>query len=559
MSADVGATEPSGADDAVLDPQAKKPWGALALLSLGVAMIIVDGTVVNVALPSMIKDLDMTFADAEWVNTIYALVFAALLINFGRLADIRGRKLLFLTGIVIFVGASMFAGQSDSASQLIFARLFQGIGAAIILPTTLSSVNTLFTGKSRAIAFAVWGSVIGGMAAIGPLLGGWLTTYHSWRWVFYINLPVGLLVLVLSIFFVPETKDPAARRGADPAGSVLIGAGLAALVFAMIEGQQYGWIQPTAAFSFGALTWPAEAPVSIVPVAFLFSVACLTAFVIIERGRNKADKVVVLDLSLFGLKSFRWGNTTALIVSLGEFGLVFVLPLYLQNVLGFTPIKSGVYLAFIAAGAFLATPLVAKLAQKKGSRFVVMVGMIFEAVSVAGIALVVQPDTGTEIIPLLFTYGIGIGFATAQLTGASLADVPLEESGQGSGTQSTSRQIGSALGIAVLGAVLAVGLGAFTKDQVSQVPGVTAEQADQISQAVRSTGGGAITELRATPGSEAVVAAADEAFVSAMRLTVGIAAIFILFGLLAASRLPPGQLHDPPSEPEKEPVAAGSA
>jgi len=522
-------------------------------------MIIVDGTVVNVALPSMIKDLNMTFSDAEWVNTIYALVFAALLINFGRLADIRGRKLLFLVGIVVFVASSLLAGQSVTASQLILARFFQGIGAAIILPTTLSSVNTLFTGKSRAIAFAVWGSVIGGMAAVGPLLGGWLTTYHSWRWVFYINLPIGLLVLVLSLFFVPETKDASARRGSDPAGSVLIGAGLASLVFAMIEGQQYGWVKPTAEFSLGALTWPATAPVSIVIVAFVFSAACLTAFVVIERGRNRADKVVVLDLSLFGLKSFRWGNTTALIVSLGEFGLVFVLPLYLQNVLGFTPIKSGVYLAFIAAGAFLATPLVAKLAQKKGSRFVVMVGMMFEAVSVAGIALVVQPDTGTEIIPLLFTYGIGIGFATAQLTGASLADVPVEESGQGSGTQSTSRQIGSALGIAVLGAILAVGLGAFTKDQVAQVPGVTAEQADQISQAVRTSGGGAIAELRAQPGTEAIVEAADIAFVSAMRLTVGLAAIFILFGLLAASRLPPGQLHDPPAEAPQEPIPAGSA
>ncbi|MEX0766969.1 MAG: MFS transporter [Microthrixaceae bacterium] len=543
----------------VADPAEKKPWLALALLSLGVAMIIVDGTVVNVALPSMIKDLGMTFSDAEWVNTIYALVFAALLINFGRLADVRGRKLLFLIGILVFVASSLLAGQSATSSQLILARFFQGIGAAIILPTTLSSVNTLFTGKSRAIAFAVWGSVIGGMAAIGPLLGGWLTTYHSWRWVFYINLPIGLLVFVLSLFFVPETKDPSARRGSDPAGSVLIGAGLASLVFAMIEGQQYGWIKPTAEFSIGALNWPASAAVSIVVIAFVFSAVCLTAFVLIERGRNRADKVVVLDLSLFGLKSFRWGNTTALIVSLGEFGLVFVLPLYLQNVLGFTPIKSGVYLAFIAAGAFLATPLVAKLAQKKGSRFVVMAGMVFEAVSVAGIALVVQPDTGTEIIPLLFTYGIGIGFATAQLTGASLADVPVEESGQGSGTQSTSRQVGSALGIAILGAILAVGLGAFTQDQVAQVPGVTAEQADQISQAVRTSGGGAITELRNTPGSEAVVTAAEDAFVSAMRLTVGLAAIFILFGLLAASRLPPGLLHDPPSEAEPDPVAAGSA
>jgi EmrB/QacA subfamily drug resistance transporter len=534
--------DPDGADA----PAHRNPWGALALLSMGVAMIIIDGTVVNVALPTIIKDLGLNFSDAEWINTVYALVFAALLINFGRVADVRGRKKLFLVGIVVFVLASLLAGRSQSGAGLISARVLQGIGAAIILPTTLSAVNSLFVGRARAVAFAVWGSVIGGMAAVGPLLGGWLTMDHSWRWIFYVNLPVGAAVLVLSLFFVPETTDPNARRGSDPLGAVLIGVGLAALVFGLIEGQRYGWWAPTEAFEVGGLSWGPGAPVSIVPVAFAVAVACLGAFVLVERARNRAGEVVVLDLGLFGLRSFRWGNATALIVSLGEFGIVFVLPLYLQNVLGLSPIESGAYLACIAVGAFVATPAVAKLAERFGSRFVVLVGMTLEAASVAGIAIVVSPTTGTEIIPLLLTYGVGVGFATAQLTGAILADVPVAESGQGSGTQSTSRQIGSALGIAVLGAVLAVSLGTITEDKVADVPGVTAAQAEEVGTAVRSTGGVALDELRARPGTEQVVTAADEAFVDAMKRTVGLAALFIVFGLIVATRLPPGKLKDPP-------------
>lgn len=529
-------------------PAHRNPWAALALLSLGVAMIIIDGTVVNVALPTIISDLDLSFSDAEWINTIYALVFAALLINFGRMADVAGRKKLFLVGIVVFVGASLLAGRAGSGGGLIVARLFQGVGAAIILPTTLSAVNSLFVGRARAVAFAVWGSVIGGMAAVGPLLGGWLTTDHSWRWIFWINLPLGVVVLVLSLFLVPETTDPAARRGTDLAGSVLIGLGLAALVFGLIEGQRYGWWAPTEAFTLGGLTWGDGAPVSVVPVAFLVAVASLTAFVLVERSRNRAGRIVVLDLDLFRLRSFRWGNLTALIVSLGEFGIVFVLPLYLQNVLGLSPIESGAYLACIAVGAFVATPAVAKLAERFGSRFVVLVGMTLEALSVAGIAVVVSPTTGTEIIPLLVTYGVGVGFATAQLTGAILAEVPVAESGQGSGTQSTSRQIGSALGIAVLGAVLAVSLGTITEDKVAAVPGVTAAQAEQVGTAVRSSGGVALDEIRNRPGAEQVVTAADEAFVDAMKRTVGLAALFIVFGLIAATRLPPGRLPDPPGE-----------
>jgi len=248
-------------------------WWGLVALTLGVSMIIVDATVVNVAIPTIIRDLDMSAPDAEWMNTIYSLVFAALLVSLGRAGDLYGRRRLFLAGVAVFVLASLWAGRAGSPGALIGARFVQGIGGAMILPSTLSSVNAMFRGKERAIAFGVWGSVIGGMAALGPLVGGWLTTDHSWRWIFYINLPVGLIAAAGALRLVPETRDEHAARGMDPAGVLTSALGLGALVFALIESQRHGWWEPTRTFSALGFDWPLDS-VSIVPVAPKLRGAC---------------------------------------------------------------------------------------------------------------------------------------------------------------------------------------------------------------------------------------------------------------------------------------------
>jgi MFS family permease len=204
-------------------------------------MIIVDATIVNVALPSIIGEFGLDLSDAEWINSIYSLVFAALLITLGRVGDLRGRRRLFMVGLVVFVAASMLAGRAGGGGALIFARLLQGVGAAAILPSTLSTVNATFQGRERGIAFGVWGSVIGGMAAVGPLLGGWLTTEHSWRWAFYVNLPIGIVALVGAFAWVEETKEERRFPGFDIAGVALSGLGMAGLVFALIEGPRFGF------------------------------------------------------------------------------------------------------------------------------------------------------------------------------------------------------------------------------------------------------------------------------------------------------------------------------
>ncbi len=519
-------------------------WLGLAGLALGLAMIIVDATIVNVAIPSIIQDLRLELTDAEWVNTIYSLVFAALLVTVGRLGDLFGRKRMYLLGLAVFVIASLIAARSTSGSQLIAARALQGIGAALILPSTLSSVNAMFRGRERAIAFGIWGSVIGGMAALGPLLGGWLTTNFSWHWAFYINLPIGVVAATLAALTVPETRDPHAQRGLDPLGILTSALGFGALVFGLIEGERYGWWQPTETFRLGSWTWPLEA-VSPVPVALAIAAVLLPAFALFELNRVRRKQPVLLDLRLFRYRSFRWGNLAALIVSLGEFGIVFVLPLYLQSVLGYSALQTGLVLVATALGAFFGGPAAANLAQRFGARQVVRAGMLLEAVGLLAIIPVLDPTTtGWRIAPALFVYGLGVGLATAQLTSVILAEVPTAQSGQASGTQSTTRQVGAALGIAILGTVLSAGLGSGTESRLSALPGFPVEQATQLARATKQSAGQILVQLRAQPGTEAIVRAIEDAFTTAAHRTALVAAAFIMIGFVASWLIPdirPGQ------------------
>ncbi len=513
-------------------------WFGLGFLAVGLAMIIVDATIVNVAVPSIIADLQIAVTDAEWINTVYSLVFAALLISVGRIGDLIGRKRVYLGGLVLFVLASLLCGAAPSGAWLIAARALQGIGAALILPSTLSSVNAMFRGRERGIAFGIWGSVIGGMAALGPLVGGWLTTSYSWHWAFYVNLPIGVVAFAGTALIVPETRDPAAQRGLDPLGIALSSTGFAALVFGLIEGERYGWLRPAMPFRIGDWSWPLSS-LSPVPIALGLAALLIPLFFAHQRWRGDRGRPVLVDLALFRYRSFRWGNLTALIVSLGEFGMVFVLPLFLQAVLGYSAFETGVVLLALAAGAFIAGPAATGLAQRFGPRRVVTAGMALEAVGLLGLAALLSPETsGIRLAPALLVYGVGVGLATAQLTSVILAEVPATRSGQASGIQSTTRQIGSALGIAILGTLLAAGLATSTRDRLEGIPGIPQAQVIEISQLVKRTAGQVLPELRRQPGSEPVVEAIEEAFTWAARRDAVVAAGFILVGFAASWLLP---------------------
>lgn len=524
----------------------RRRWIGLFFVALGVALIIVDTTIVNVAIPTIIEDLNISSSEAQWVQEAYTLVFAALLLVFGRLADRWGRRLLFLIGVVVFIAASIWAAVAGSGAELISARLAQGLGGALILPTSLSIINANFRGRDRAVAFAVWGSTIGGTAALGPLLGGYLTTNLSWRWAFGINIPLGLLVLIGTAIFVAESRDREAAKGIDISGAILSVLGIGFIVFALIEGRVYGWFLTIGEPSFLGANW--ALPVSPVFVALALGLFVLLVFAFVEVRRNRLGKTVLMDLSLFGIPSFRNGNIAAGIVSLGEFGLLFALPFWLQNVLGYSAFNTGVILLALAGGSFLASGLGVQLTRARGPVFVVRTGIVLEIIGIVGIGLSISPNAAIwQVVGFLFIYGLGVGMATAQLTGVVLADVPVAASGQGSGIQSTTRQVGSALGIAILGTVLFTGLGTSLNNTLSENPAIPPDVREQTVSTVVTTAGAVIPSLRENPETEQIATAAGESLSKATRWAAFVAAGFLGIGLLASFSLstPPGRLVNP--------------
>ena len=436
-----------------------KDWVALAVLAIGLGVIVLDGTIVGVALPAIIADVNLDLTDAQWVNSLYAVLLAGLLLSTGKLADRWGRKLMFILGLLIFIGGSLFAALAGSAGPLIGARAVQAVGAAFIMPSTLSTVNAVFRGPYRAPAFGVWGAVMSGAAAIGPLAGGALTQWASWHWIFLINIPLGLLIIIAAMVTVPNTRSTEHRKGADVDGALLSAIGFGALVFSVIEGPNLGWWTPSEDFSIFGAVWPKTAAISVVPVALFIGIAAIILFALWERHREKVQRSALLNLDLFTFSTFSWGNLTAAMVAVGEFAIIFVLPLYLTNALGLNLMGAGLILAAMALGAFFSGASARHLAARFGAEGTVLIGLGLEVVGTVVLAFLVGPSTPGWLVAIpLVVYGLGLGLASAQLTGTVLRDIPVDVSGQASATQSTVRQIGSALGTAFAGAALSVSL-----------------------------------------------------------------------------------------------------
>ena len=535
----------------------RRRWAGLVFISVAVALIIVDSTIINVAIPSIVRDLSITSTQVQWVQESYTLVFAALLLVFGTLADRYGRRRILILGVVVFAAASVLAAAAQSGDLLIGARLIQGVGGAMVLPTTLSLINANFRGRDRGIAFAIWGSTIGGMVAVGPLLGGWLTTYFSWRWAFGINVPLGVVIVIGVLVFVSESKDAGEPRRVDVVGAVLSVITSATLVFGLIEGRSYGWWLTNKPMVIGDFTWPYS--ISPIPIAFAITLLAGTAFILWGLARQRAGKTTLLAFSLFRIASFRNGNIAALIVSLGEFGIILSLPLWLQNVLGYDALQTGFVLLALALGSFVASGFAGAYGNRVSPETIVRVGIILEIVGVAGLGFSITADaTWLSIVPFLFVYGMGVGLATAQLTGVVLKDVPVDKSGQGSGTSSTARQIGSALGIAVLGTVLFTSVGASLDAKLADVPGLPESARTQVVDAVVDSAGAAIPALEAQ--SPEIAAAARDAFSEGTRYSAFAAAGFLVLGLLATLRLsgttPRGEQREPAADAGGEASAA---
>ena len=410
-------------------------WVVLVLVCLAQFMVVLDATIVNVALPSIQQDLGLSEANLQWIVSAYTLVFGGFLLLGGRAGDLIGRKRLFLAGLVVFTVASLLNGLAVNEGMLIGFRALQGLGAAFISPAALSIISTTFAeGKERARALGVWAAIAIGGAAVGLILGGALTQLFSWPWIFFVNVPVGAATFVLSLRLIPESRDEHAHRAFDVAGAISVTGGLMALVYAIVKAETDGW---------GSLTTIGF---------FTLSAVLLVSFVLIEQ-RSKAPLV---RLSIFRVRSLLTANVVMLLAASGMFSMFFFNTLYLQRVLGYGPLEAGLAFLPFTAGIMISAGLASQFAPRVGVRPVAVLGMIVTAIGM--LLLVRLPVDGTyltDVLPSLLVTSLGMGAVFMPLTLIATTGLENEDQGLASGLFNTAQQIGGALGLAILSTVAA--------------------------------------------------------------------------------------------------------
>jgi EmrB/QacA subfamily drug resistance transporter len=442
------------AESAKIEP---KQFLILLVLSLSLAIIVIDATIVIVAQYRIQQDFGISFKDLEWITSLYALVFGSFLLTWGKLSDEFGRKRIFVSGITLFIAGSIIDGFSQDLTQILVGRIVQGFGAAMASPSTLSILTTTFTGKARNIAFGIWGATAGAAAVLGPVLGGYFTSTagFTWRWAFFINIPIGITALVGAAFAIKETRNKDPKYTTDYLGLILITTGLASLLFGFIEAQTYGWIVPATGFGVGSLSWSVSNPVSLPLVSIVSGLVLLSLFAFYEVRRLRGGKVPLFDFSLLKFKGFRYGLFTVTIVAMGEFGAVFIISIFLQTVKGLSAFDAGLTFLPMAISVFIFAPVAGVLATKFGPKWIVSTGMTLEAIALFSLSQIISVANPVYYLyPILVIYGAGVGLAISQLTSTVLQSIPWQKAGVGSGANNTVRQIGSAFGIAVIGAVL---------------------------------------------------------------------------------------------------------
>ncbi len=410
-----------------------RKWWTLGAVAFGLFMIMLDNTVVNVAMPTIRRDLGIGLSELEWIITAYTLTFAAFILIGGKLADLLGRRLMFNVGLGIFTLSSLVCGLSEGAGQLIAARAVQGLGGAIMIPSTLSIVTAVFPPRQRGTAVGIWAGTAGMALAIGPLLGGILTQHLSWHWIFFVNIPVGTLALVVSRLVIPESRDTSHEQSLDLPGLLTSGAALLAITFALIEGNDRGWSSPLIIGLFAA------------------SALLMTAFILLQLHQ----RLPMLELSLFKIGNFTGSVVVALMVSLAMFGVFFFMSLYIQNILGYSPTRAGASFLPMTVLVILIAPFAGRFSDRIGSRWLVTAGMTLAAI---GLFLFSRVDAGTTypaLLPAMIVTGLGMPMAMAPTTAAAMATVPVDKAGVGSAILNSFRQVGGALGIALLGAIMA--------------------------------------------------------------------------------------------------------
>jgi EmrB/QacA subfamily drug resistance transporter len=502
----------------------ERRWWTLAVLCLSLLIISLDNTVLNVALPTLVRDLNATSSELQWIVDAYVLVFAGLLLTAGALGDHYGRKLALFVGFGIFGGGSLLAAWSGSASHLIAMRAIMGVGGAFIMPATLSILINVFPREERPRAIAIWAGTAGLGVPLGPLVGGWLLEHYWWGSVFLINIPIIAVAFVAGLLIIPESKDPEASV-IDPVGAVLSIGGLASLLYAIIEAPNEGWTA-TSTLVWGGL-----------------GIVLLALFTLWEMRRERP----MLDINLFRNPRFTGASVAVTLVFFALFGSLFFLTQYLQFVLGYTTLETGVRMVPVAIGIATGAGISTRLAARFGTKLVVATGLTIAACGLGILSFVSDTSGYSLVLASLIVTGLGMGTTMAPATDSIMGAVPQENAGVGSAVNDTTRQVGGALGVAILGSLLST-------TYTSGIEGATRALPPDVAAAARDSVGPALEIARQIGGAQgqALAAAARSAFVDAMGTTVLVGAGFALAGALVALLFLPAREADVVPEAEAE-------
>jgi EmrB/QacA subfamily drug resistance transporter len=415
---------------------ANRKWWTLGAVAFGLFMIMLDNTIVNVALPSIQKSLGMTVSELEWVVAGYALTFGALMLTGGKLADLYGRRLVFVLGLIVFTASSLACGLAGSAGMLIGSRVAQGVGAAMMNPATLSIITVTFPRRERGTAIGIWAGVSALALAIGPLVGGLLTEHANWNWIFFINVPVGILGIAAAFLFIDESRDTSREQRPDLPGLLSSAIGLFALIYALIEANTYGWTSTR------------------ILIAFAVAAVSLSVFVLLELHQ----RLPMLDLRLFRNRAFAGANTVTGFLSLAMFGVFFYVSLYVQQVLGYSPIQAGASFLPWTILIMVVAPLTGKLAERVGARTLVSAGLVILAGSLFWFSRLGVHESFWSLLPGMILGGLGMASSMPTTTTVAMHSVSADKAGVGSAVLNSARQVGGSLGIALMGAIVASGV-----------------------------------------------------------------------------------------------------
>jgi len=414
------------------------PWAVLIVMSLGFFMTLLDLTIVNIAIPNMIARLHASLDGVLWVINAYALVLAVLLITAGRLGDLRGQRTMFMVGVVTFTLASAACGLSPSVGWLIAFRAAQGVGAALLLPQTLAILTTVFPPERRGAAFGVWGAVAGVATIAGPTLGGLLVSAFDWRYIFFINVPIGAAVIALSVFLIPDVRV-GARHRLDVPGVLLATASLLAICYGLVEGQRYNWGKIASFIS--------------IPLVIGAGVVLLGVFVLVQARTQ--DREPLVPFGLFRDRNFSLMNWVSGVLSVGMMGIFLPFTIYLQSALGFSALKAGLTMAPASIVSMFVAPVAGRMTDRIGGKYILMSGLMFFAIGFGLAAAIATPhSTWQDFIPAFAIAGLGMGCTFAPMTTVAMRNIQPRVAGAASGMINTVRQVGAVIGVAAIGALL---------------------------------------------------------------------------------------------------------